>query len=312
MRDFATLACKNVRMDWDELRYVLAIQREKTLSGAAATLGVTRTTVGRRLREAERRLGVRLFDRTDEGLGATAAGEELAETAARLEAEIHVTEGRLLGRDAELRGRLRVSTVDFVFAGFPEVFSSFVQRYPGVEVTVGVTNEQVSLLRREADVALRLGNSPADRLVGRRVGRMQFEAYGARSLVERVGKGASLSDFPWLHPDERSDGRWLDGWLAKNAPGARVAMRSDDHTVRRRAISAGIGVYFLPCFDGDTDPGLVRVGARLSDEARDLWVLTLPELRHNSRIRAFMDHVYEAFKPLRRALDGSRPGRPRH
>lgn len=294
-------------MDWDVLRYVLAIYREKTLSSAAATLGVTRTTVGRRLKEAEDALGVRLFDRSDEGFTATAAGDELAATALRLEEEIHVTEGRLLGRDAELRGRLRVSTLDFIFAGFPEVFASFMRRYPGVDLTVGVTSERVSLIRREADVALRVGNSPGERLVGRRVGRLQFEAYAARSLVERLGPGASLADFPWLHADERSDGRWLDAWLTKNAPGAKVSFRSDDYAVRRRALSAGIGVHFLACFDGDAEPGLVRIGARLSDEARDLWVLTLPELRNNSRIRAFMDHVHGALKPRQRALDGTLP-----
>jgi DNA-binding transcriptional LysR family regulator len=291
-------------MDWDDLRYVLAIHREKTLSAAAASLGVARTTVGRRLKEVEARLGVRLFDRNDEGFTATPAGDELTATALRLEEEIHVTEGRLLGRDAELRGRLRVSTVDFVFAGFPDVFAAFIHRYPGVDVTVGVTNEQVSLLRREADVALRLGNSPGDRLVGRRLGRMQFEAYAARSLVERVGRRAPLAAFPWIHSDERSDGRWLDGWLAKNAPGAKVSLRSDDYAVRRRALSTGIGVHFLPCFDGDADPGLVRLGVPLTDEARDLWVLTLPELRNSSRIRAFMEHVHAAFKPHQRALAG--------
>jgi DNA-binding transcriptional LysR family regulator len=299
-------ACNNVRVDWDDLRYVLAIYREKTLSAAAGSLGVTRTTVGRRLKDAEARLGVRLFDRSEDGLAATAAGEELANTALRLEEEIHVTEGRLRGRDAQLRGRLRVSTVDFVFAGFPDVFSTFVERYPGVDLTVNVTNEPVSLARREADVALRIGNSPADRLLGRRVGRLEFEAYAARSLVERVGLGAPLADFPWLHQDERSDGRWLDGWLAKHAPGAKVVFRSDDYAVRRQALAAGIGVHFLPCFDGDADQTLLRIGARLSDEARDLWVLTLPELRNNRRIRAFMDHVHGALKPHQHALEGRR------
>jgi DNA-binding transcriptional LysR family regulator len=292
-------------MDWDDLRYVLAIHREKTLSGAAATLGVTRTTVGRRLKDAEARLGVRLFDRSDDGFSPTAAGDELASAAVRVEEQVHVTAGRLLGRDAELRGRLRVSTIDFVFAGFPDVFAGFIRRYPGVDLTVGVTNDQVSLLRREADVALRIGNNPAERLVGRRLGRLQFEAYAARSLVERVGRDAPLAAYPWLHSDERSDGRWLDAWLCKNAPGAKVSLRSDDYAVRRRALSSGVGVHFLACFDGDADPGLVRLGARLNDEARDLWVLTLPELRSSSRIRAFMDHVYAAFKPHRRAMEGA-------
>jgi DNA-binding transcriptional LysR family regulator len=84
-----------------------------------------------------------------------------------------------------------------------------------------------------------------------------------------------------------------------------VSFRSDDYAVRRRALSAGVGAHFLPCFDGDAAPELVRLGARLTEEARDLWVLTLPELRNHSRIHAFMDHVHGAFKPRQRALAGA-------
>lgn len=304
MFEFGMRACKDVRMDWDDLRYVLAVQRAATLSGAASALGVTRTTVGRRIGDIEAKIAVRLFDRTQDGFVPTAAGLDLAEAALRVEGEILAAEGRLLGRDAALCGRLRVSTVDFVFEHFYEVFSSFMERYPGVELTVRVTNEQVSLLRREADVALRIGNAPAEHLSGRRLGRMQIEAYAARTLVERVGAGAALRDYPWIYPDERSDGRWFDRWLAKNAPGARIAMRTDDYAVTRKAISAGVGVYFLACFDGGADPDLVSLGARLTEEARDLWVLTLPDLRHNSRIRAFMDHTCEAFEARRALLEG--------
>lgn len=300
-------ACKDVHMDWDDLRYVLAIQRQRTLTDAAASLGVTRTTVGRRLKELEERLEARLFDRTQDGFVLTSAGDDIVETAQRVEMEILAAEGRILGRDAALSGRLRVSTVDFVFEHFHDVFSTFMKRYPGVELTVRVTNEVVSLLRREADVALRIGNTPAEHLSGRRIGRMQIEVYAARTLVERLGPGARLEDYPWIYPDERSDGRWLDRWLAKNAPGARVTMRSDDYSVIRKAVSAGMGVYFLTCFDGDADPGLMRLGARLVEEARDLWVLSLPDLRHNSRIRAFMDHVYDAFQARRDELEGTMP-----
>jgi len=95
--------------------------------------------------------------------------------------------------------------------------------------------------------------------------------------------------------------------LGKNAPGAKVSLRSDDYAVRRRALLSGIGVHFLPCFDGDAEPTLVRLGASLIDEARDLWVLTLPELRNNSRIRAFMDHAHSSFKRHQRALEGAEP-----
>ena len=293
-------------MDWDDLRYMLAVKRGGSLAGAAGELGVTRTTVGRRLAAAEERLGVRLFDRTPEGFVPTPAGEELAETALLVESEILATEGRLVGRDAALHGRLRVSTVSFVFEGFPDVFASFIDRYPGIELTVQVTNDNVSLQRREADVALRLGNSPAERLVGRKVGQLHFELYGTRSLVEEIGLGAPLQAYPWLHWDERSEARWLDEWLAHHAPGARVAMRCDGFSSMYTSVRAGLGVHFLPCILGDRDPELVALGPRLTDEARDLWLLTLPELRTNSRIRAFMDHAFEAFKPHRAAMLGER------
>jgi DNA-binding transcriptional LysR family regulator len=297
-------------MDWDDLRYVLAIERAGTLTGAAAALGVTRTTVGRRLQATEQRLGVRLFDRTPDRLVPTGAGAELAHTAAHLEGEVLTVEGRVLGRDAELHGGLRVSTLDFVFQGFIDVFASFMRRYPGILLTVQATNVPVSLQRREADVALRLSNHPPEHLVGRKVGRLEFEAYGERSLVASLGPAPALSDYPWLHWDERSDVAWLDTWLAHNAPGARVACRFGDYASMRHALAAGIGVHFLPCFDGDADPSLVRIGARLEQSGQDLWVLTLPDNRHNRRIRAFMDHAYEAFAVHREAMAGVITPRP--
>ncbi len=292
-------------MDWDELRFVLALTRAGTLTEAAESLGVTRTTLGRRLRQTEDRLGVRLFDRTPEGFAPTPAGEDIAHVAQRMEGEVLTLEGRVLGRDAELRGPLRVSTLEFLFSGFPEVFESFLERYPHVELTVLASIEEVSLTRREADVVLRLSDDPPEHLFGRKHGRVQFGVYAARSLVERVGLDAPLGAFPWLCSDDRASAAWLQQWLAVNAPGARIVLRSGDYTVGRAALGAGIGVHFVPCFDGDADPNVVPLLVGSPDEARDLWSLTLPDLRHNTRIRAFMDHVHEAFAARRDRLDGS-------
>jgi DNA-binding transcriptional LysR family regulator len=293
-------------MDWDDLRYVLAVSRAGTLAGAATRLGVTRTTVGRRLDAIEARLGVRLFDRTPDGLRPTPAGAELAATGEHVEGEVHSAEGRILGRDADLRGALRVSTTEVVYRSFADVFASFIDRYPGILLTIQLSNTQVSLRRREADVALRLSNDPGDALVGRRLGTMQAEIYAARSLAARVGLGAPLAAWPWISNDERSPAPWLDAWLAANAAGARIVLRTDDYLALRTALSLGIGVHFLPCFDGDADPALVSLGHRLTDEARGLWALTLPELTSNRRVRAFLDHCATAFATRRGLIDGER------
>lgn len=282
-------------MSWEDLHLVLTVSRARTFEAAGERLGVARTTVARRLAAAEERLGVRLFDRTPDGLSPTPAGAELLETAQRLEEEVLLVEGRLRGKDAELRGRLRVSTLALVWETFPEVFVSFVERHPQVELTLHVDDERVSLRRREADVAVRLSNDPGDGLVGRRLGAMQFEVYAARSLVERVGRDAPLAAFPWISDDERNPSPWLDRWLQNAAPGARIALRTDTYRVMRDAVGAGLGVHFLACVDGDRDPGLVSLGHRLTEEARGLWVLTLPELATTRRVRAFMDHCFGAF-----------------
>lgn len=284
-------------MQWDDLRIALAVARGRTLSAAAEALGVSHTTVGRRLRALEERLGIDLFVVSPEGYTPTAAGDDLVAVARRMEADTLSLQSRVLGRDERLGGAIRVSTMELVFRLFRDAFTSFTARHPGVALTVTATDDEVSLTRREADVVLRLTNAPPEHLVGRRVGRMRFDVYAARSLVARVGEGAPLGALPWIHWDERLDQRWLDGWLARNAPGATIAMRVDvSAAAMHELIAAGVGVQFLACVEGDADPALVRVGPMDPIAQRDLWLLTLPELRHTPRIRALMDHLYERLR----------------
>jgi DNA-binding transcriptional LysR family regulator len=195
---------------WDDLRYALAIARAGTLSGAAEALGVSHTTVGRRIRALEEGLGVRLFDATPEGFQPTEAGADLVAVAERMETDSLALEGRILGRDARWTGALRVSVMELVFRAFRGAFVSFLERYPGVDLTITATDDAVSLARREADVVLRLTNQPPEGLVGRKVGRLQFAPYAARSLVARIGEEAPLGAFPWINWDERLNMQWLD------------------------------------------------------------------------------------------------------
>ena len=295
-------------MDWEDLRYVLAVSRDQNLSLAAARLGVSHTTVGRRVRAIEETLGVRLFDRTPDAFMPTPAGQDIAEVAERIEGEVLSLEGRVLGRDAQLKGKLRVATMDMLFRRYRDVVASFMVRYPSVELTVTASDTEVSLTRREAEVAIRLTNTPPDPLVGRKVGQVEWAVFASKPLVERVGPDAPYEDFPWIHWDERLNMRWLDDWLAVNAPKARIAMRVDSSSVvLREVISAGIGVHFLACFEGDSDPNLQRLGPIDPTFTRGVWLLTLPDLRNTSRIRAFMDHVDESVR--KKGFEAPRPAR---
>ena len=278
-------------MDWDDLRFVLALSRHGSLSHAAASLGASHTTVGRRLRALEKKLGVRLFDSTPEGFVATAAGNDMREVAERLEHEVLSLEGRVLGRDAELNGKLRVTTMDLLLRHYRPHFASFIARYPSVELTVVTSDSELSLLRREADVALRLSNTPPENLIGRKLGQLEFAVYASRELAQRLGPEAHYADYPWVHWDERLDTRWLDSWLGEHAPKAKIALRVDASSlILREVVRAGLGVFFLACADADPDPELIRIGPIQPQFSRDIWLLTLPDLKHTSRVRAFLDH----------------------
>jgi DNA-binding transcriptional LysR family regulator len=283
--------CKISQMDWDDLRYVLALKRLNTLSAVAQSFGESHSTVGRRLRAIERKLGARLFDQTPEGFVATPAGQDYAEAAERVEAEVLALQARVAGQDKRLQGKLRVTTMDLLYSHYQAAFTSFIERYAGIELTVVVTNNASSLTRREADVALRLTNAPPQDLVGRRIGQLDFAPYASRALVARYGADPTQPDYPWLHLDERSNPKWLDEWLAANAPNARIAMRIEANAVMlREAIASGVGVSFASTAEADADPRLQRVGPVLTAFSQGCWLLTLPDLRSTRRVLAFMDH----------------------
>lgn len=275
-------------LEWDDLRYVLALTQHQTASAAARALGVSHTTVSRRIRALEEALATRLFDVVDGVSVPTPAGQLVVEAAERTASELHALEAQVLGGDARLAGPLRVTTMDLLFQRYQRAFASFVERYPDVQLSVAIADDAASLTRREADVALRLTNRPPEDLVGRKVGRVDFAVYAARSLADRIGCGAPLSSWPWL--SSSTDG-WLDTWLKEHAPGARVAMHVDMGTLAlRQAISSGIGVHFYADVEGDAEADWVRVGVQ-PGFSRNVWLLTLPGLRTNSRVRAFLDHI---------------------
>lgn len=279
-------------MNWDDLRYVLALVRHRTASEAARRLGVARTTVGRRVQALEAALGVRLFDVLPEGMVPTAAGQDLARLAEEVEASVLAAEARIGGRDTALSGNLRVATVDFLYECLAELFTTFSAAHPGIELSVFGGDEAVSLRRRQADVAIRLQDAPTDTLVGRRLAEVEFRIYASRTLLESAERGPG--ELPWLRFEGVDDARGLDDWYSRHAPDAPVALRFDSYAVMRRAVLAGVGVHFLPRMDAARFPDLVDIGPEGPGPTRTLWALTLPDLRTTSRVRAFLDHVYAA------------------
>jgi len=155
-------------MEWDDLRIVLAVSREGTLSGAARRLGVTHSTVFRRLGAIEEQIGVRLFERFRDGYVPTPAGETTAETAARLEDEVLTLERRLSGQDLRPSGVVRITTTDTLGTILMRHLQAMRALHPGIQFEVVISNAMANLTRREAEIAIRPTLEPPESLVGRR------------------------------------------------------------------------------------------------------------------------------------------------
>lgn len=297
-------------MDWSDLRYALAIGRLGSVAAAARQLGVNATTVQRRLDTLETRLGARLFDRSRGAYQPTEAGSVVLEQARRMADQADEIERRVLGRDRELIGPLRVTTAFVVMEHLlPQPLAQFARAYPGIEVEVVENAFLVDLSRRsadsaqtwarlEADVALRLSASVAEHLVGRQLGMTHCRAYALRGAADLPQSPQPLAtllrDAPWVAFERDATSRVYDRWMRTQLAQAQVRVRVDIFNAVAAMLHTGIGIGVLPTFMEASHPGLVAVSEVIPELSVPVWMLTHPDLRQTARVRAFMQHVGDA------------------
>lgn len=299
--------------DWNDLRLVLAVSRCGSLTGAAHSLGINHSTAFRRLNAAEERLGVRLFERLPSGIYlATAAGDRMAGTAERIETETAALDLEIAGHDHRLTGQLRVTSSDTLAHRLATGhFARFRQMHPGIVVELTVDNRVLSLSRREADIALRPARPKEGDLFGRKLADIAWTVYGAPSLLTDAApmkKPAELADMPMIGWNADTSGIPASDWLARFVTPAAWVYRSNSLINQFMAAKAGIGLVLLPCYLGDSDPGLRRaIAAPIPELMRELWIVTHRELRHTARIRAFFDVVGDGLAAERALFAGKHP-----
>jgi len=299
--------------DWDELRFFLAVARAGSVSAAARALRVHHATVSRRVQAFEQRVGARLFDRLSGGWVATSAGEQMRASALRVEEEMQALDRRVLGQDGDLSGTLRVALADSAaFALLPEL-RAFSLAYPKIELELTAANHLTNLTRREADVAIRVTRSPAEHLVGRKIGMVVFALYASTPYLD-VHAELPLEQHAWLGWEESLTELDAARWMRENVPNAHIVARFDSVLIAYHAIREGFGIGFLPCALADRDVSLRRVNSELLVPCGCMWLLTHPDLRRTARVRRFIEFMGDALAATRDAREGLAPlvAPPRH
>ena len=276
-------------MNWDDLKILLSLSRYGSTRKAAAQLGVSNTTVMRRLDGLEEALAGKLFDRTPDGFQATALAAELLPIAQGVEETLDEAERRLVGMDAQLTGGIKVSLPLWSAHPIYDALAKFSQRYPGIDLDISASDDHVDLARREADLAIRgmpKEKRPPKDIVGIKLMPISIGYYVHTNLLTEAAKG--LRELTYIG----SAPRHTQGELV-TAGSLGLSGRHLFHSLMPRlmAVKHQLGVAVLPSMMAAEDPELLLLPNVPSTHWGYIWVLHHKDLRQSARIRALFKHL---------------------
>jgi len=293
-------------LDWDDLRYFLAVARHGSLSAAARRLEVAQPTVGRRLASLERQLGARLIVPTPTGQTLSPTGQRMLAHAEQMERDALAAEHIAFGRDAGLSGPVRVTASEWMIESvLAPLVAPFLVEHPRLCLELLADPRHISLVRREADLALRPSEFEQPEIVQRRVGSISFGLYASDGYLARHGMPnfenlcsghflIAMSEHLTKVPDT--------DWLPRVAAHAHVVARCNGRLPMAALAAASVGITCLPRFIGDATHGLRRLSAPEQEPARTLWLGGHRDAGAVPRIRASVLFLKASLQRLQGAL----------
>jgi DNA-binding transcriptional LysR family regulator len=292
---------RTASLDWEDVRYFVALARHGSLSATSRALRVNHATVSRRVAGLEARLGRALFDRRAAGYVLTAAGRAVLDEAEAMDTAAAAVLRRL-EFSTDLNGLVRLTTARSLAEGFLiDRLDRLHARHPAIDLELIAEARVMSLARREADLALRFGSPKDSELVARRLGTIAYGLYVSAACADKANAARAL---PLIGFDQDSHFIAESAWLSRHFGDRRMAFRSSSQAVQSAAARAGYGIALLPRYLAARDPRLAQVTPGMELLKRELWLLMPRELTRVPRIRAVADYLIELFGKERRLLGG--------
>ena len=283
--------------DWNLIRAFLAALECGTLLGAARRLGTSQPTVGRQIAALESQLGLVLFERTGRGLTPTEAAARLAQAARAMEAAAFDLEREVAGRQNEAAGSVRISASQPVACYLlPPLLAQLQHAHPLIQIELVSSNTVSNLLRREADIAVRMVRPDQSSLIVRNLGKIGLGAYAQRDYLQARGTPTNPADLLGhaLISDDHSD-LIINGFakFGLSIGRERFALCSDDLIVQWQGVRAGVGIGFVAHYLAATDPNVVQVLPELPLPTLPVWLVVHREIRTSRHIRTVYDFLGE-------------------
>jgi len=288
----------NSLFDWSLVRSFLAVLEKGSLLAASRHLQLSQPTIGRHVAELESQLGLVLFDRNGRGLLPTEAAYHLAESARIMQSGADQLARNVMGADLGASGTVRITASQPVSCYvLPPLLAQMRLSLPDIQVELVASNEVSNLLRREADIAVRMVQPEQASIIARRVGKVTLRACAHQDYLRRRGVPRQPSDLLAhdLIGGDRNDDT-LKGFAAQGLVVGReqFAFRADDLIVVWQAVRAGLGVGFVSEHLIRSDPAVIPVLPKLKIQPLPVWVAVHKEIRTSKRIRAVYDFLADA------------------
>jgi DNA-binding transcriptional LysR family regulator len=302
-------------IDWDDLRFVLAVARAGSALRAAGTLKVNQTTVMRRIARIQADIGADLFETKQNGQTLTPLGQGVMAAAERIESEVIALQSALAAQQRVLTGSVRFTSSEVFANGIvAPCLRTFRKQHPGVTIQLFADDRVLDLSRGEADVALRAGSRPqGGGIVAQRLPDSAWTIYCSRAYADEHGApefANGLEGHAIIGMDGAISHLPAVGWLARTAPNASITTRSNSLTNLVSAVKAGLGVGALPCFVGDGDADLLRCCPPIRQLNSEVWLVIREDIKQAPHVRAFADYIAAHMHGMRAQLAGT-PDRPR-
>jgi DNA-binding transcriptional LysR family regulator len=285
---------------WELYRSFLSVLIEGSLSGAARALGVAQPTVGRHVAALEKSLGVALFTRSQIGLMPTEAALSLRSYAETMQSTAAALERAAASQGTGVRGTVRVTASDVIGVEvLPPIIASLRDEHPDLVLELVLTDRMQDLLRREADIAVRMARPRQELLVARRVGQIELGLHAHQRYLSRYGTPNTLADlanhaligFDQTTAFIRSAGKGLSGWRRE-----AFAMRTDNNLAQLALIRCGAGIGVCQAAIARRDDSIIRLFPRHFSLQMETWITMHEDLRNSPRCRVAFDALIKGLQ----------------
>lgn len=282
-------------MNWDDIKIFLEVARTERLSEAAKRLSMDTSTVSRRLHKLEEQLKTQLFERTTQGHQLTLDGQQLVDSARRMEQDAQVAFDTIVQNNAENSGRVRIGVTE-AFGNFfiAQNLCQLSKQAPNIQVDLLHFFRDVKISRNEAEIAIAIEKPKSTSMIVTKLTDYKLQLYANHQLADVINTQANISQlqtYPWVgYVDNLLFSQELS-YLKDLSETITPKFQSTSIISQYNAIKSGLGIGILPCFLADKDPELIKLYPAEINIQRNFWLVTHPEIKRLSRVNTVWEYL---------------------